>query len=106
MGLTHDIVFLSGKRTAFGAFNGGLLDTDIRNDFVQHNMSSLLGAERHLLRQDGVVTPGGPGWMEKRLEGTVYPGIAESELATLRADSRRYRGETIWEKRAQEEVGK
>ncbi len=91
---------------AFGAFNGGLLDTDVRNDFVQHNMSALLGAERHLLRHDGVVVPGGPGWMEKVLEGTVYPGIAETELATLRADSLRYRGETIWEKAEQEEVGK
>jgi len=87
---------------AFGAFNGGLLDTDVRNDFVQHNMSSLLGAERHLLRHDGVVVPGGPGWMEKRLEGTVYPGIPEAELAGLRADSLRYRGETIWEERARE----
>jgi len=69
-------------------------------------MSSLLGAERHLLRHDGVVTPGGPGWMEKRLEGTVYPGIAEAELAILRADSLRYRGETIWEQREQDEAGK
>ena len=52
------------------------------------------------------MVPGGPGWMEKVLEGTVYPGIAETELATLRADSLRYRGETIWEKAEQEEVGK
>lgn len=91
---------------AFGAFNGGLLDTDVRNDFVQHNMSALLGAERHLLRQDGVVVPGGPGWMEKRMEGTVYPGLAEAKLAPLRADSLRYRGETVWEKRAQEDLEK
>ena len=83
---------------AFGAFNGGLLDTDVRNDFVQHNMSSLLGAERHLLRHDGVVVPGGPGWMEKRLDGTVYPGVAQGELAELRAASERYRGKTRWEK--------
>ena len=86
---------------AFGAFNGGLLDTDVRNDFVQHNMSSLLGAERHLLRRAGVVVPGGPGWMEKRLSGTEYAGIPEEELARLRAASLRYRGETEWETKAE-----
>ncbi|MBN95083.1 MAG: hypothetical protein CL928_13615 [Deltaproteobacteria bacterium] len=91
---------------AFGAFNGGLLDTDVRNDFVQHNMSSLLGAERHLLRQKGVVVPGGPGWMEKRLKGTAYPGVPKAELTTLRADSLRYRGETKWEKMAQDQGAK
>ena len=79
---------------AFGA--------DVRNDFVQHNMSSLLGAERHLLRHDGMVAPGGPGWMEKRLDGTEYPGIEQGELTELREASLRYRGETIWEMRAKE----
>ncbi len=98
-----DMAFwMPNRAKAFGAFNGGLLDMGIRNDFVQHNMSSLLGAERHLLRREGVVVPGGPGWMEKRLAGTEYAGIPAEELARLRAASLRYRGETFWEERAGE----
>ena len=82
---------------AFGGWNGGLLDMDVRNDFVQHNMSSVLGFERHLRRGEGVTLPGGPGWTEKRLAGTDLPGIPASELAPLRAASLRHRGRTIWE---------
>ena len=86
---------------AFGGFNGGLIDADIRNDFVQHNMSSILGLERHVLRQQGTELPGGPGWMEKRLAGTVFGGIPPEELARLRELSVAYRGATIWEKTAE-----
>ncbi len=82
---------------AFGGWNGGLLDMDVRNDFVQHNMSSVLGLERVQRRAEGVTLPGGPGWMEKRLAGTEFPGIPAAELATLREASLRYRGPTIWE---------
>ena len=82
---------------AFGGWNGGLLDMDVRNDFVQHNMSSVLGLERVQRRSEGVTLPGGPGWMEKRLAGTDFPGVPERELARLRAASLRYRGPTIWE---------
>ena len=97
---TPDMCFwMPNRPKAFGAFNGGLLDTSIRNDFVQHNMSSLLGAERHLLRKQSVSVPGGPGWMEKRLAGTEYPGLPAEDLARLRAESLRYRGETYWEGR-------
>jgi len=85
---------------AFGGWNGGLLDMDVRNDFVQHNMSSALGLERHLRRADGVALPGGPGWMEKRLAGTDFPGIPADELATLREATVRYRGPSIWEAQA------
>jgi len=94
--------WMPNRAKAFGAFNGGLLDTSTRNDFVQHNMSSLLGYERHLLRKESVEVPGGPGWMEKRLEGTEYPGLAEDALARLRAETLRYRGVTYWEKQAAE----
>ena len=104
---TPDMSFwMPNRAKAFGAFNGGLLDTSIRNDFVQHNMSSLLGAERHLLRKQGVSVPGGPGWMEKRLDGTEYPGLAAEELARLRAETLRYRGETYWEQQAAEDASK
>ena len=90
--------WMPNRSKAFGGFNGGLIDPDIRNDFVQHNMSSLLGYERHLLRQQGVDLPGGPGWIEQRLAGTDYKGIPPDELARLRALSLDYRGETSWEK--------
>ena len=89
--------WMKDRAKAFGGWNGGLLDMDVRNDFVQHNMSSLLGAERHLLRKDGVALPGGPGWMEKRLAGSDFPGIPASELDRLRAATLRYRGTTRWE---------
>jgi hypothetical protein len=95
---TPDMSFwMPNRAKAFGAFNGGLLDTNIRNDFVQHNMSSLLGLERHLLRGQGVVVPGGPGWMELRMKAEEYPGLPAGELGRLRAETLRYRGETIWE---------
>ena len=89
--------WMKNPALAFGGWNGGLLDMDVRNDFVQHNMSSVLGLERHLRRADGVTLPGGPGWMEKRLAGTDFPGIPAGEMAALRAASLRYRGPTIWE---------
>ena len=95
--------WMSNRPKAFGGFNGGLLDMDVRNDFVQHNMSSLLGLERHLQRKSGRVVPGGPGWMEKRLEGADYPGIPADQMAALREASLRYRGETRWEEELEKE---
>ncbi len=92
--------WMKDRAKAFGGWNGGLLDMDIRNDFVQHNMSSLLGAERHLLFEQDVAVPGGPGWMEKRMAGTDFPGVSQEQLAQLREASLRYRGETHWEKLA------
>ena len=53
-------------------------------------------------RAEGVTLPGGPGWMEKRLAGTDFPGIPAAELATLREASLRYRGPTIWEEGIEE----
>jgi Beta-L-arabinofuranosidase, GH127 catalytic domain len=91
---------------AFGGWAGGLLDVDIRNDFVQHNMSSLLGYERLLLRRDGVTLPGGPGWMEKHLAGTEFSGVPAEEMTRLQAESLRRRGEVYWEKQADKAASK
>jgi len=89
--------WMENRPKAIGGWNGGLLDMDVRNDFVQHNMSALLGAERHLLRKDDRVLPGGPGWMERRLAGEDFAGLSEAELGPLREATLRYRGETRWE---------
>ncbi len=94
--------WMKNRPKAFGGWAGGLLDMDIRNDFVQHNMSSVIGLERHLLLQQEEVIPGGPGWTEAVLGGAGHPGIPEDQLAELRADSLRYRGETRWERKARE----
>lgn len=89
--------WMRSRGKAFGGWNGGLIDMDIRNDFVQHNMSAVIGAERLLLRKAGVVVPGGPGWMEKRLAGTDFPGIPAEQMASLREATLRFRGATRWE---------
>ncbi len=97
---TPDMSFwMKNRPKAFGGWNGGLLDMDVRNDFVQHNMSALIGAERYLRRHAGVELPGGPGYTERVLAGEVdWSGIPAEELATLREATVRYRGETRWEK--------
>ncbi len=98
---TPDMTFwMEDRAKTFGGWAGGLIDVDIRNDFVQHNMSSLLGYERLLLRREGVELPGGPGWMERRLDGLEFAGISADEMARLRAESLRYRGETYWDTQA------
>ena len=91
--------WMKDRAKAFGGWNGGLLDTDVRNDFVQHNMSSLLGLERYVRARDGEVLPGGPGWTEKYLAGEVtWDGIPADEMATLREATMRYRGANRWER--------
>ena len=91
--------WMKNRKKAFGGWNGGLLDTDIRNDFVQHNMSALIGAERYLRHLTGTELPGGPGYTERRLAGSVaWEGIPAEELAILREATMRYRGATRWEK--------
>ena len=92
--------WIENRPKAFGGWNGGLLDMDIRNDFVQHNMSSLLGLERHLRLAQDQRLPGGPGWTEQVLEGARFEGIPDEKMAELRADTVRYRGLTRWEERA------
>jgi len=97
--------WMRDKAKTFGGWNGGLLDVNVRNDFVQHNMSSLLGLERYLRYDLGETLPGGPGYTEKSLAGEVtWSGIPKDELAKLRAATLRFRGESYWDKKAAEEA--
>jgi len=89
--------WIKNRARAFGGWNGGLLDSSIRNDFVQHNMSSLLGLERFLRAREGEVIPGGPGWTERYLGGEEFSGIPAEEMTKLRAETLRYRGPSKWE---------
>jgi hypothetical protein len=83
---------------SFGGWNGGLLDPDVRNDFVQHNMSSALGLERVLRKEQGVELPGAPGWTERRLKGEVtWSGVPPEEMKALQAWERAMRGPSRWE---------
>jgi hypothetical protein len=99
---TPDMTFwMKNRPKSFGGWNGGLLDMDIRNDFVQHNMSAVIGLERHLRYAQEQTLPGGPGWTEQILAGTVqWSGVPAAELEPLRAASLRYRGQTRWEEMA------
>lgn len=93
------IYWIKNKKKAFGGWNGGLLDVDIRNDFVQHNMSAVLGAERHMAWFDRQqMLPGGPQWTKKNLaEGLRWEGPSDEQSQTLHADTWRYRGDNYWE---------
>lgn len=93
--------WIKNKKKAFGGWNGGLIDTEIRNDFVQHNMSAVLGTERHMAyRARKEELTGGPLWtLLNQGEGRTHPGVSEEELTRLRAASQRYRGDTLWERR-------
>jgi hypothetical protein len=88
--------WIKNKAKAFGGWNGGLLDSSVRNDFVQHNMSSLLGLERFLRRRAGELVPGGPGWTERYLGGEEFEGLSDEKMSALRAATLRYRGESDW----------
>jgi len=90
--------WMKNKRKSFGGWNGGLIDPSIRNDFVQHNMSSILGTERHLYRKQGTAVPGGPEWTNLNIDkGLTWPGVPEEDMAKLRVDTLRFRGKTTWE---------
>ena len=90
--------WMKNKSKSFGGWNGGLIDPSIRNDFVQHNMSAILGTERHLRTQQGTALPGGPEWTNSNLdEGLTWPGVPAEEMTILRADTLRFRGTTDWE---------
>ncbi len=83
---------------AFGGWNGGLLDMDVRNDFVQHNMSATIGLERSWRLEQNETLPGGPGWIEGRLDGTkAFTGVPAEQMETLQAWSRTWRGENHWD---------
>ncbi|MBJ95401.1 MAG: hypothetical protein CMP23_13140 [Rickettsiales bacterium] len=90
--------WMSNKKKSFGGWNGGLIDPSVRNDFVQHNMSSILGAERHLRKKQGIALPGGPEWTNSNLEqGLTWPGVEQQQMTKLRAATLKFRGTTDWE---------
>lgn len=66
-----------------GGWAGGILDTSIRNDFVQHNLSAILGLERILAKRAGTTLPGGPSWHGSPAQKTwrALPDDARSPLA-------------------------
>ncbi len=76
-----------------GGFSGGLMDVDLRNDFTQHNLSAVLGAERHL--REGVTLPGGPGW--SAVQQGPYEPFLGGKLAEHLAPLRGIRGAHRWD---------
>jgi hypothetical protein len=89
--------WMKNRSKAFGGWNGGITDPSIRNDFVQHNMSSILGTERHLRKEAGTSLPGGPEWTERNLKGETFAGVSAEKMTQLRAATLRYRAATDWE---------
>ena len=86
--------WLKNPSRSIGAFHGGIIDTQIRNDYTQHNLSAVLGAERQLRRGDTTL-PGGPSWKPdaaSRFEGIDADAMKQLRLATLGI-----RGLTPWE---------
>lgn len=88
--------WLSAPDRAFGAFYGGLADVTIRNDYVQHNLSSVLGLERHLRAERGQRLPGGPTWTAA--EQHMFLGLSDDQVARLRAPALAVRGPTWWDR--------
>ena len=91
--------WVKNKKKAFGGWDGGLIDTDIRNDFVQHNMSAVIGTERHMAyRARKEELAGGPIWTRLNLDdGLKHAGVPPEQMQTLREATNRYRGDTRWE---------
>jgi len=89
--------WMKNRKKAFGGWNGGITDPKVRNDYVQHNMSSILGTERHLRAADNIKLPGGPIWTEENLKGATHPGVPATDMDALRTATMRYRGKTQWE---------
>jgi len=56
--------WLPNPDKALGGLRAGAFENDIRNDYVQHNLSGWLGVERILLAERSVKVPGGPEWHE------------------------------------------
>ena len=68
--------YLPNPRKALGGLREGIYENDIRNDFVQHNLSRFLGVERHLLAEQGIAVPGGPAWGRDQVaKGKVFEGL-------------------------------
>ena len=70
--------YLPNPRKALGGFKESIVQNPIRNDYVQHNLSGLIGVERHLAEADGVELPGGPAWgRDKVARGIVFGGAVD-----------------------------
>ena len=54
--------FMPNPSKGLGGIALGHAETFIQNDHVQHNISGLIGLERHLRALQGERLPGGPGW--------------------------------------------
>lgn len=93
---TPDLLWwMRAPERAVGAFHGGIVDLTIRNDYVQHNLSALLGLERHMRRDQGERLPGAPE--QTRAELQAFPGLTPERLAELRRPLFEVRGATSWE---------
>ena len=69
--------YLPNPRKALGGLREGIYENDIRNDFVQHNLSGFIGVERLLLAEQGLTVPGGPAWGRDHVaRGKVFEGLA------------------------------
>ncbi len=72
--------YLPNPRKALGGMKEGLYENAIRNDYVQHNLSGLIGVERHLAEDQGIALPGGPIWgRDKVAKGYVFPGLVDDQ---------------------------
>lgn len=88
--------WLPAPEEAVGAFYGGLIDVTIRNDYVQHNLSAILGLERLARLDAGERLPGDPTWTLADQE--AFNGLSERQIAELQAFTRRIRGDMLWDR--------
>ncbi len=72
--------YLPNPRKALGGLKEGIFENAIRNDYVQHNLSALIGVERHLAEDQGIRLPGGPIWgRDKVAKGIVFAGREDDQ---------------------------
>jgi hypothetical protein len=74
--------WVKNRSRTLGAFHGGIVDVQVRNDYTQHNLSSILGTERHL-RAPSSTLPGGPTWT--RDQASKFSGLSSDVMGQLRA---------------------
>jgi hypothetical protein len=95
---TPELVWwMPNRAVTLGAFNGGIYDVEVRNDYVQHAMSALLGMERHLAQSQERELPGGPSWSRKIAQSEGFPGLEQQEIKGLRRWTEEIRPTTAWE---------
>lgn len=93
--------WMPSPERAVGAFYGGIVDLTIRNDFVQHNLSAVLGLERIMRMERGEEVPGAPD--QTASAQRAFPGVARDRLEALQRELVAIRGETRWEIAARQE---